>query len=46
MLIIAIRIVRDAVFSKIGTHTVAVLAKEHKIPFYIAAPKATFDGIL
>jgi len=37
------RIVRDAVFNKIGTYTVAVLAKEHKIPFYVAAPKATFD---
>ncbi len=37
------RIVGDAVFNKIGTYTVAVLAKEHKIPFYVAAPKATFD---
>ena len=37
------RIVRDAVINKIGTFTVAVLAKEHKIPFYVAAPKSTFD---
>ncbi len=37
------RIVRDAVFNKIGTFTVAVVAKEHGIPFYVAAPKATFD---
>jgi methylthioribose-1-phosphate isomerase len=37
------RIVRDAVINKIGTFTVAVLAKKHKIPFYVAAPKSTFD---
>ncbi len=37
------RIVQDAVFNKIGTYGVAVLAHEHKIPFYIAAPKSTFD---
>ena len=37
------RIVRDAVINKIGTYTVAVLAKEHNIPFYVAAPKSTFD---
>jgi methylthioribose-1-phosphate isomerase len=37
------RIVRDAVINKIGTFTIAVLAKEHKIPFYVAAPKSTFD---
>ncbi len=37
------RIVRDAVFNKIGTYTVAVVAKEHSVPFYVAAPKATFD---
>jgi methylthioribose-1-phosphate isomerase len=29
--------------NKIGTYSVAVLAKEHKIPFYIAAPSSTFD---
>lgn len=37
------RIVKDAVFNKIGTYTVSVLAKHHGIPFYVAAPKATFD---
>jgi methylthioribose-1-phosphate isomerase len=37
------RIVADAVFNKIGTFTIAVLAKEHGIPFCVAAPKSTFD---
>ena len=37
------RIVKDGVINKIGTYTVAVLAKEHKIPFYVAAPTSTFD---
>ncbi len=37
------RIVQDAVFNKIGTYGVAVLAHEHEIPFYVAAPKSTFD---
>jgi methylthioribose-1-phosphate isomerase len=37
------RIVQDAVFNKIGTYGVAVLAKEHDIPFYVAAAKSTFD---
>jgi methylthioribose-1-phosphate isomerase len=37
------RIVRDAVINKIGTYTVAVLAHEHNIPFYVAAPTSTFD---
>lgn len=37
------RIVKDAVFNKIGTYKHAVLAKEHNIPFYIAAPTSTFD---
>ena len=37
------RIVQDAVANKIGTFTVAVLAHEHGIPFYVAAPKSTFD---
>jgi len=37
------RITRDAVFNKIGTYTHSVLAKEHKIPFYVAAPVSTFD---
>lgn len=29
--------------NKIGTYMLAVLAKYHKIPFYIAAPFSTFD---
>ncbi len=37
------RITRDAVFNKIGTYTHSVLAKEHDIPFYVAAPRSTFD---
>jgi methylthioribose-1-phosphate isomerase len=31
------------VANKIGTYTVAVLAKEHGIPFYVAAPLSTVD---
>ncbi len=37
------RITQDAVFNKIGTYTHAVIAKEHRIPFYVAAPISTFD---
>jgi len=29
--------------NKIGTYSLAVLAKHHQIPFYIAAPSSTFD---
>ena len=29
--------------NKIGTYTVAVLAREHKVPFYVAAPLSTID---
>jgi methylthioribose-1-phosphate isomerase len=31
------------VANKIGTYGVAILAKEHGIPFYVAAPSSTFD---
>ncbi len=31
------------VANKIGTYSVAVLAKEHGIPFYVAAPYSTID---
>jgi methylthioribose-1-phosphate isomerase len=31
------------VANKIGTYTVAILAKEHRIPFYVAAPTSTVD---
>jgi methylthioribose-1-phosphate isomerase len=29
--------------NKIGTYSLSVLAREHGIPFYIAAPSSTFD---
>jgi methylthioribose-1-phosphate isomerase len=29
--------------NKIGTYSLAVLAKAHNIPFYVAAPQSTFD---
>jgi methylthioribose-1-phosphate isomerase len=29
--------------NKIGTYSVAVLAKENRVPFYVAAPTSTFD---
>jgi methylthioribose-1-phosphate isomerase len=29
--------------NKIGTYTIASLAKAHQVPFYIAAPSTTFD---
>ena len=31
------------VFNKIGTYQVATMAKQHNIPFYVAAPMSTFD---
>ena len=31
------------VVNKIGTYALAVLAKRHNIPFYVAAPLSTFD---
>lgn len=38
------RIARNGdVCNKIGTYTVAVLAHEHGIPFYVVAPLSTFD---
>ncbi len=37
------RIVRDAVLNKIGTYNLAILAFEHGIPFYVAAPISTMD---
>jgi methylthioribose-1-phosphate isomerase len=38
------RIARNGdVANKIGTYTVAVLAKEHNVPFYVAAPISTLD---
>ncbi|MCJ7507503.1 MAG: S-methyl-5-thioribose-1-phosphate isomerase [candidate division Zixibacteria bacterium] len=32
------------VANKIGTYNLAVLAKVHKVPFYVAAPQSTFDN--
>ena len=29
--------------NKIGTYSLSILAKQHSIPFYIAAPSSTFD---
>ncbi len=37
------RIVSDAVINKIGTYSVAVMAHENDVPFYVAAPFSTFD---
>ena len=34
------------VANKIGTYSLAVLCKEHKIPFYVAAPTSTVDMTL
>ncbi len=34
---------RGDVANKIGTYGLAVLAREHGIPFYVAAPLSTFD---
>ena len=34
------------VANKIGTYALAVLAKEHKIPFYVAAPTSTIDSTI
>ena len=30
-------------FNKIGTYQVATMAKQHGIPFYVAAPLSTID---
>lgn len=30
--------------NKIGTYTLAVLARRHRLPFYVAAPLSTFDA--
>src|SRR5690606_17212309 len=34
------------VANKIGTYSVALLARAHGIPFYVAAPSSTFDHSL
>lgn len=38
------RIVRNGdTANKIGTYSLAILAREHRLPFYVAAPLSTFD---
>lgn len=38
------RILRTGhVYNKIGTYQVALMARQHNIPFYVAAPLSTFD---
>jgi methylthioribose-1-phosphate isomerase len=44
VLVGADRILRTGhVFNKIGTYQIALIAKIHKVPFYVAAPLSTFD---
>jgi methylthioribose-1-phosphate isomerase len=44
VLVGADRIARNGdVANKIGTYGVAVLAREHQVPFYVVAPLSTFD---
>ncbi|MFN3870771.1 MAG: S-methyl-5-thioribose-1-phosphate isomerase [Aquificaceae bacterium] len=44
VLVGADRITKDYhVANKIGTYALSVLAKAHHIPFYVVAPKSTFD---
>ncbi|MCA1813353.1 MAG: s-methyl-5-thioribose-1-phosphate isomerase, partial [Halobacteriales archaeon] len=39
------RVARNGDFAnKIGTYEKAVLAREHGVPFYVAAPRSTFDA--
>ncbi len=41
------RITRNGdVANKIGTYSVALVAKAHTIPFYVAAPLSTFDAVM
>jgi methylthioribose-1-phosphate isomerase len=44
VLVGADRITRKVVFNKIGTYMHAVSARHHGIPFYVAAPRSTFDA--
>ena len=38
------RIARGGVVNKVGSFMVALAAKRHDIPFYVAAPYSTFDN--
>ena len=45
MIVGADRIARNGdVANKIGTYGVAVLAREHGVPFYVAVPSSTVDA--
>ncbi len=45
ILVGADRVARNGdVANKIGTYTLAILAKHHKVPFYVAAPTSTIDS--
>jgi methylthioribose-1-phosphate isomerase len=37
------RVVKEGVINKIGTYMHAVVANSHGIPFYVAAPRSSFD---
>jgi methylthioribose-1-phosphate isomerase len=44
VLVGADRVARNGdVANKIGTYTLAILAREHRLPFYVAAPVSTID---
>lgn len=43
VLVGADRVVKDGVFNKIGTYMHAVVAQAHGVPFYVAAPRSSFD---
>ena len=44
VVVVADRVLQTGhVFNKIGTYQVALIAKQHGIPFYVAAPLSTFD---
>jgi len=44
VLVGADRITCDVVFNKVGTYMHAVCARWHGIPFFVAAPRSTFDA--
>jgi methylthioribose-1-phosphate isomerase len=37
------RITQTTVYNKVGTYMLAICAKTHGVPFYVAAPLSTFD---
>ena len=43
VIFLIIRRMRAPLLTLIVTYTVAILAREHKIPFYVAAPVSTLD---